>query len=398
MEIRPIISTLFRNKTGAILIALQIALTMAVVVNAVVVIQDRAATMAKPTGVDDNHLININVASLADEVDVRAEYEQDLGAIREIPGVQNVAKIETLPLSNSGSATSYHISDDPTSPSTNVAYYRVGYHALETLGVEITRGRWFRQDEVVFDPADGSTPKVTVIADFVAQEMFGDEDPVGKYMYTSLGTGIEIIGTYDLMSRPWYSWGEFYSTVMFPVVERNAPVVVRVDPADRDRMIDTLETTLAEVDQERLVGDAQTLEEVIARTYQRDVAMNRMLTIVMFLVVLITGLGIVGLASFSVMQRRKQIGTRRAIGAQRFHIVRYFLTENWIVTTFGIVLGLCLTFALNALLISEYNLPKLNPVLLPVSVLGLWFVGLAATMGPARTAAGVDPAIATRSI
>ena len=398
MEFRPIISTLFRNKTGAVLIALQIALTMAVVVNAVVVIEDRAATMAKPTGVDDDRLIAINIASLADEVDVRAEYEQDMAAVRAVSGIESVSKIETLPLSNSGSATSYHISDDPTSASTNVAYYRDDHAALETLGVEITRGRWFREDEIVFDPPDGHDSKVTVIADFVAEEMFGDEDPIGKYMYTSLGTGIEVIGTYDLLSRPWYGWGEFYSTVMFPVAERYAPVVVRVDPLDRDRMVDTIETTLAAVDQERLVGDARTLESMIARTYQRDVAMNRMLSVVMLLVVLITALGIVGLASFTVMQRRKQIGTRRAIGAQRFHIVRYFLTENWIVTTFGIVLGLCLTFALNALLINEYNLPKLDPILLPVTVLGLWIVGLAATLGPARTAAGGDPAFATRSI
>ena len=117
--------------------------------------------------------------------------------------------------------------------------------------------------------------------------------------------------------------------------------------------------------------------------------MNRMLTIVMFLVLTITALGIVGLASFSVTQRRRQIGTRRAIGAQKvFTSCVYFLVENWLVTTGGVVLGLALTFALNYQLITEYNLPRLDPVWLPAVVLGLWAVGLLAAMGPARTRGG----------
>ncbi|MEM6817764.1 MAG: FtsX-like permease family protein [Pseudomonadota bacterium] len=398
MEIKPILSTLLRNKTGAVLIALQIALTMAVVVNAIVVIQDRAETIAMPTGVDVDQLIMARAFSFNDEQNPRAVIENDLTLLGELPGVQSVTKISTMPLSNSGSSSTFRVSDADNAASINLAYYQSDIHALGTLGLEITRGRWFRDDEVTYQPDGGYAPTLVVLSDYAADTMYPDEDPIGKFMYNSLGDAIEVIGTYDQLAKPWYGWGNFYSTAIFPIVDLNAPLVLRVDADQRDALIPVIEEALAEIDRERLVGTTRAHTDIVANTFERDVAMNRMLTVVMTLVVIITALGIVGLASFSVMQRRKQIGTRRAIGAQRFHILRYFLTENWLITTFGIVLGLGLTFALNSLLINEYNLPKLDPIMLPLAVLGLWGVGLLATLGPARNAAAVDPAIATRSI
>ncbi|MEL6367341.1 MAG: FtsX-like permease family protein [Pseudomonadota bacterium] len=398
MEIKPILSTLLRNKTGAVLIALQIALTMAVVVNAVVVIQDRAETIAMPTGVDVDQLIMTRAFTFNDEQNARAVIDNDLAVLGALPGVQSVTKISTMPLSNSGSSSTFRASDADNAISLNLAYYQSDVFALSTLGLEITRGRWFRDDEVAYDTDGGYSPTMVVLSDFAADTMYPDEDPVGKFIYNSLGDAVEVIGTYDQLSKPWYGWGDFYSTAIFPMVDINAPLVLRVDSDQRDALIPMIDEALTEIDRERLVGNTRAHTDIVANTFERDVAMNRMLTVVMTLVVIITALGIVGLASFSVMQRRKQIGTRRAIGAQRFHILRYFLTENWMITTFGIVLGLGLTFALNSLLINEYNLPKLDPIMLPLAVLGLWAVGLLATIGPARNAAAVDPAIATRSI
>ena len=398
MEIRPILSTLMRNKTGALLIALQIALTMAVVVNATVVILDRAATMAKPTGVDSERLIVTHVSTLGDEVNVRAASENDVRVLEALPGVERVSRVSTTPLSNSGSSQSFTTSPDEDAPTYSVAYYQGDIALAEVFGLEIVRGRWFRDDEIVYDPPTGQSASHAVLADALADEMFPDSDPIGQYIYTSTGDAIEIVGTYDQLSRPWYTWGDFYATTIFPMVELQYGYAVRVQPDRRDALVPEIEEALAGVDPDRVVSSTRTHIDVVKRTYQRDTAMNRMLTIVMFLVLTITALGIVGLASFSVTQRRRQIGTRRAIGAQKFHIVRYFLVENWLITTGGMVLGLALTFALNYQLITEYNLPRLDPVWLPAVVLGLWAVGLLAAMGPARAAAGIDPAIATRNV
>ncbi|MEL6449317.1 MAG: FtsX-like permease family protein [Pseudomonadota bacterium] len=399
MEIRPILSTLLRNKTGAILIALQIALTMAVVINAAFVIQDRRDTMAKTTGVDDSSLILARALQTDRDIDVRSIVERDTAALMAIDGVQQVSKISTVPLSNSGSSQTFSKSAELEDGSWfNLAYYQTDAVATETLGLEITRGRWFRDDEIVYNPADGEVPRVKVLSDAVADEVFEGEDPIGKFIYTSRGDAIEIIGTIASVGRPWYNWGELYATSFTPFVEINYMYAIRTAPEDRDRLIPIIEETLVELDTDRLVGEPRTHSEVIARTYSRDVAMNRMLTIVMALVVSITALGIVGLASFSVAQRRRQIGTRRAVGARRHHILSYFLVENWLITTGGIVLGLALSFGLNYWLVTKYTLPKLDPVALPLVVLGLWAVGLLAAAGPARKATGIDPAIATRTV
>jgi putative ABC transport system permease protein len=112
---------------------------------------------------------------------------------------------------------------------------------------------------------------------------------------------------------------------------------------------------------------------------------------------LITALGIVGLASFWVQQRTKQIGIRRALGATRGQILRYFQIENFLIAGIGIALGMLLAFGLNQLLMSKYELPRLPLLYLPAGALILWLLGQLAVLGPARRAAMVPPAIATRS-
>jgi putative ABC transport system permease protein len=113
---------------------------------------------------------------------------------------------------------------------------------------------------------------------------------------------------------------------------------------------------------------------------------------------LVTALGIVGLASFWVAQRRKQIGVRRALGATRGDILRYFQTENFLIVTFGIVLGAILAYGINLLLMSHYELPRLPFFYLPIGAIALWGLGQLAVLGPALRAAAVPPVVATRTV
>ena len=122
-----------------------------------------------------------------------------------------------------------------------------------------------------------------------------------------------------------------------------------------------------------------------------------LLGIVCVALLLVTALGIIGLASFWVQQRTKQIGVRRALGATRGQILRYFQTENFLLATIGIVLGMLLAYAINQLLMGKYELPRLPLYYLPVGAVLLWLLGQIAVYGPARKAASVPPAVATRS-
>ena len=126
--------------------------------------------------------------------------------------------------------------------------------------------------------------------------------------------------------------------------------------------------------------------------------MTVMLMIVIGLLVGLTALVIVGLASWFVSQRTRQIGTRRALGATKLDIVRYFLVENWLITTLGAVGGVVLTVAVAYWLETTFELPRLDWRYPIVAVFALWTVGLVAASWPALRASRVAPAVATRNV
>ena len=146
-----------------------------------------------------------------------------------------------------------------------------------------------------------------------------------------------------------------------------------------------------------LEDNTKTFEELRHEFYQNQRSMAWLLAIVCIGLLLITALGIIGLASFWVQQRTRQIGVRRALGATRAQILRYFQTENFLLASAGIALGMLLAFGLNQWLMSKYELPRLPLWYMPVGAVALWLLGQIAVLGPARRAAMVPPAIATRS-
>ncbi len=140
------------------------------------------------------------------------------------------------------------------------------------------------------------------------------------------------------------------------------------------------------------------MEETRERSYQGDSGMVQMLIFVVSLLTAITGLGIVGLASFSVSRRTRQIGTRRALGATKTAITRYFMTENFLISLIGVTVGGALAVGLNMWMVEAFSLTPLNWLMLPAAMLLLLVVGQLAVMGPARRAASVPPAVATRNV
>jgi putative ABC transport system permease protein len=159
-----------------------------------------------------------------------------------------------------------------------------------------------------------------------------------------------------------------------------------------------IEQRLGESNLMRVVKNVRSLEEMAANSYRRDRSMATVLTIVITLLIGLTALVIVGLASFNVTQRTKQIGTRRALGARRIDIVRQFMLENWLITTTGAVLGVVLTAVVAYWLETSFALPRLDWRYLPVGILSLWALSTLAVIEPARRAASVPPAVATRSV
>ncbi len=125
----------------------------------------------------------------------------------------------------------------------------------------------------------------------------------------------------------------------------------------------------------------------------------RILTAIGVLLLTVTALGIYGMTSFSVTERTHQIGTRRALGARKIHIVRLFMVENAIITFLGIGIGLVLAFALNVAIVNAAsNISRLPLSLVILGVLIIWSIGAMATLLPALRGASIPPVIAARSV
>jgi putative ABC transport system permease protein len=111
----------------------------------------------------------------------------------------------------------------------------------------------------------------------------------------------------------------------------------------------------------------------------------------------VTAFGIVGLASFWVQQRTRMIGTRRAMGATRGQILRYFQLENFLLSSVGIALGMLGAFGMSLVLMASHALPRLPLAYLPIGALALWGLGQLAVLAPARRGAALPPVAALRS-
>lgn len=405
MEIGPIIRALLRNKTSYVLIALQIAVTMAIMVNAIAIIQERSELMARASGVDEDNIFYFNSIGFAPDLDFQSLVAADLEAIRNFPGVRNAILTNTVPLQGGGWSQGLQVEPGDEIEGTGVAVYFVDEHGIDTFGVNLIAGRNFTPNEVSwYDPeSEVRWPPQTIISKAMAAELFPDTPPdevIGKVTYIENDIPVTVIGITERMQAAWKSWSGVERSMLVPFKRGDsvARYVIRTEPGYRDELIPQLEQMLAESYKGRIIRYTRTMTEVRNRSYLEDSAMIRLLVFIVSLLTAITSLGIVGLASFSVARRTKQIGTRRALGATRPAILRYFMLENFLVSSAGVVTGAILAVGLNIWMVQTFELAPIAWYLIPAAMLTMWIVGQLAVLGPARRASMVPPAVATRAV
>jgi putative ABC transport system permease protein len=412
MEFRPILNALMRNKTGLLLIALQVAITLAIVCNSVFIILQRIEKVNRPSGMDEKALFTVTSLGFAPDFDLRGSLRQDLETLRSIPGVIDATTINSVPLSNGG--WSEGITTQPESvpeeqrKNTPTSLYIVDEHGVNTLGVRIVAGRNFTADDVSYRSRDDKgTPNSVIVTQALADQLYPDGNAVGKVIYSGLGgkgSSSTIVGVLERLQAPWVGWDKVEHAMLIPQYQdgefdsSSARYLIRTEPGRRDEVMKEAERKLAEVNSGRIVRGVRSVEEVRGDSYRQDRAMTIVLTTVIFALLAVTGLGIVGMVSFWVTRRVKQIGTRRALGARRFDIRRYFMVENVIVVGVGIALGLLLTYGFNMWLMKHYELPRLAWYYAPVGALTVLLLGQLAVFGPATRASRVSPAVATRTV
>lgn len=404
MQLGPIWRAMMRNKTGAILIALQMAVTLAIMVNAITIIQERAEAMQRPSGVDEPNIFYLTSIGFAEDFNERLTIEQDLAAIRAMPGVVNTIQTNAIPLSGSGWSMGLQTEPGAEVEGTGVAVYFVDEHGLDTYGLNLVAGENFSATDVLWrESTETSWPDKTIITQAMAEALFPDDwrSALGKTVYINDDEPLTVTGIIERMQAAWNGWSGVERTMLVPqhTLFGATQYVIRTEPGMRDQLMPQVEEMLAQSSKDRIVRSMRTMDETRDRSYRNDDSMIKMLSFTVILLILITSLGIVGLASFSVSRRTKQIGTRRALGATRGAIAQYFMLENLLISVTGVVLGAAMAVGLNMLLVQAFDIdPGSLLVLVPASMLALVLIGQLAVLGPARRASMVHPAVATRTI
>ena len=402
MEFGPIWRAMMRSKGGYLLIALQIAVTMAVMVNAIAIMQERSIKMSRPSGIDEANTFSLVSVSFKPDMDAKSLVMEDLDLLRNLPGVINAIETNSFPLRQGGWSEGLHREPGVGKSVSSSAIYFVDEHGLDTFALNLVDGQNFAADQVSWD-SDGPDfwPATVIITQALGEDLFPDHEGsyVGKTFWFNDANPANIIGVVERLQAPWPTWTGVERSMLVPLRRESeyARYVIRTDPGYRDELMAQAEEILSGSNKDRIIRGVGSAEEARKLAYLGDAAMIKILSFTVMLLTAITGLGIVGLASFSVARRTRQIGIRRALGASKPAIVRYFMLENFMVSSIGVVVGGILAVGLNILMVQAFALTPLAWYVIPVGMVILWFVGQVAVAGPARKASNISPAIATRS-
>jgi len=404
LEIGPILRALMRNKVGAALIAIQIAFTMTIIVNAISIIQERDRLMARESGLDEANSFYIDSNGFTEDFNTQVSITEDLDRIRRLPGVISAVQTNAIPMSGSGWSMSLQIEPGAELDGTDAAVYMVDENGIETMDLELLAGENFSPTDVRWRlPSQSDWPDKAIITQAMAEALFPDlgwQQAVGKTIYIQSDEPIIISGIVDKLQAPWVGWSSLELSVLTPEhpLFGSARYLIRTEPGMLDRVMPNVEELLVSTNPDRIVRNLTSMEDRRVESYREHGAMITMLKLIMLVLTLVTALGIVGLASFSVNRRKKQIGIRRALGATQSAILRHFMVENFLISTIGVLLGAALAVGLNIVLVNQFSLTPIDWYLVPAGMITLWIVGQLAVYGPARRAATIPPATATRTV
>jgi putative ABC transport system permease protein len=331
-----------RNKVGAILIGVQMAITLAILCNALFIIEQRIALAKRPTGLTSNIFV-INNQWVGSPTDLPAKLQADLAALRATRGWSMrwrvILSLEQWRLDRRGPARSgAKGADDIDCP---VPGRRARF---ERHGLKLIAGRNFNADEVI-DKAgytDLNPPAAVIITKALADKAFPGKSAVGEAIYSSFqrsgcpSSGSSIGCRCPGLRRRLGQQFNYNSTLMpFRFVAPYIHYIVRAQPGQITQVQKAAEKKLIDLSRARVIEKNWTLTEARADAYQDDRGLVVILSVICAALVAVTAFGIVGLTSYWVAQRRRQIGIRRALGATRQAIVRYFQTENFLIAAAG---------------------------------------------------------------
>ncbi|MGH8191229.1 MAG: ABC transporter permease [Rhodanobacteraceae bacterium] len=420
MTLHPMIAALRKHKAGVFLIALQIALTLAIVCNAIFIIGQRVDRIQRPTGMDEQNLFVVTQqwvgaptgddAASIDKLD--AMQQEDVATLRNLPDVQSDIALNTFPLANSTWSGGIGLKPDQRDSTAHAAFYFGGDRMIPTLGLRLIAGRNFTAGDVTHMGFRGhNKPAVVIVTKALADKLFPNGDALGKAIYLDRTSPSTIVGIIARMSVPSVdSWSNawFWNSVLIPtrLDATFSRYVIRAKPGRLEEAMREAPKALFASNPMRVLdtssnyadSNVHSFAAIRTHAYRADRGMAILMGVICVILLCVTGAGIVGLTSFWVGQRRKQIGIRRALGARKIDILRYFQMENLLIAGAGVALGIVLAIGLNLWLMRLFAMQRMPVGYVAVGVVVLLLLGQAAVFAPARRASRVSPVEVTRSV
>lgn len=393
MSVHLILKSLLRRKVVTALLLLQLAVTLGLVVNSLLLASAAKELVEQPTGLALEQILTVRVKPTSKAMRVEPALSEvinrQLAAIRQIPGVEAAEYLNQIPLRQGGSNRNIFETDrqDETNVD-SVPYYNTSEQILQVLGVKLITGRLLTQ-------LDRGTDN-TLLTEKLAKQLFAEQNPVGKA--TNNGTVVGVVS--DFYSQR-YASDPFYGQITFAALERveqGYQLIVRVAPGQSEVVRQQLTDVIRNAEPEMDIGTVLRMDENRDEVFRSEIGLATLLAVLSGLMLLVAMISAYSHAHFHALQMQKEVGIKRALGASKARVLLDVLSESWLTTTIGAGFGILVCYALNISLAKVISIPAV-PVWLPLLTLVLLLLCVTlATWYPARIATRISPATATKTL
>ncbi len=410
---RHIIKPLFRHRLMPLLVALQVAIACAIACNALFLLQQKLVPVMASDGVGHpaRLLMALNIAPRGKPWPPSRLLEVE-AALRAVPGVASVSVAGSLPMETLTSFNGDMIGER-TGIEANTAVY-IGDHLLDTLDLDLVAGRDFSAVEqaVQHKGAGLGEDGPVIVTRALAERLFPDGHAlgqvirIGKQADAGQRTVVGVVAHLMRNNLGQDNRHDIDFSMLMPGIPGNWPMPIfgvrAASTANMERVRKAVATTIERELGADLVQGFKPRYEMYSGMRDSMLAAPRaavwLLSGVSLVVLIVALVGIMGLTSYWVQQRTRQIGVRRALGARRIHILREVQLENLLVVGAGIAFGMVLAYVVNLWLMRHFELPRLPWDYLPMGAVLMLVLGQLAVLSPALRAAAVPPVVATRSV
>lgn len=392
------------NHIRSALIVAEVAISLVLLIGAGLLINSFLRLRNIDPGFNSDNLLTMKIVlpepKYREQQKRSAFYTDVINRIESLPGVKSAAVTTNLPLYRQGNSIGITIEGRPTPPPGQeiiIATRVVSPKFFETMGIRLLRGRTLTDQDTV------NTPRVVVISEGMAKRYWPNEDPIGKRLtggnaqrpedWTQIVGVVNDVRQFQLDAEPKPQMYLSHQQAGF-FAPRDLVVKTEVDPAG---LAASVRRSVWEVDKDQPVSNISTMGEILAESIARQRFSMLLLAVFAGLAMVLSAVGIYGVMSYSVTQRRNEIGIRMALGAQRLDVLRLTIGHGLKLVLFGVAIGLAGAVAITRIMSTLlYGVTATDPFTFGViSVLLVAVAGVASYI-PAHRATKVDPLTALR--